>query len=814
MCGRGFLMMKSVTTLHVRSVAGFGRTFRDPTGSGWLIWNCLGAILILTDMVLTPFAVAWGSSYEGARRPFGALSAGYWSLACISDFITGYYVDDKFVSDLVKIACRYCRTWFFVDAALLAVDWVSLFSDETSGNSHVLKLGRIMKLAKLIRLARLVRVKEAVTDFFDRHVSEGVHRALTASWWIACLLWLTHLMACAWFVVGGIDSQDTEREWVRSESHRGTPMKQYVKAFQWAINSIIGGSMDIVAQTTSERIFTIFCLGVGLFATSFCVSSLSAMMIEVQALSAGQSKKLRELKLFLRQSGLTVRFENALKGKIYSCLHEHRPLGEKDVELLSLVPDTMKMQLRLQIFEPCILTQPLFRFLLRLVPSWGADFARTLEEHFVQAPDILFSVGQRAGGALHLMHGRVEYTLDDDGDDMLSRSVNPGMWFSLAALWIEWRHVGKANVSMDCRMLHVSAESLSMAVKLDPQVVKVVENYARVWYCRTMAHAQDLPTDSEVVRMQWSDVVLDMDPQLVRIVSHMALEHHGRAWTPWQSTFDKLQEDTLNDKVVALTNEVGDLEIWSEVMVFHLLQAQNDGTESAPCMLPVATFWPPETSTPSPTSAPYMLVELGAADAEDKISVSVRYPGGRRLRSEPADQAVERLLTSKFDWLDIAAVKDSMKISERVETSRKHGLISACKMVSVDMQLEAPPTLPSRPVRFDVAAGMLASGSLVGRDRVPARNSLPSLRSSFIKQVYGGSGNETDGDPLAPVRTVSLPVYFASKQAKYYSFFTAAQMKFFQTQAGERCIRRALQNFDVNNFSEVGPVLSGDWEHI
>lgn len=756
-------------TVYVRDGTQIWRSLvgsvRNPVWPGWMIWHSIGIILLLADMIGLPYIAAWDVPQTGAIELWVHLELGYWTADMVMNIFVGYYKDNIFVSSPVKIVYRYVTTWFWFDASLLAVDWISVSSHIFDGHS-VLKLGRLLKLGKLIRFVRFRRTAAHWFDFFDRRVPEHGRYVFASVWWITLTMWLTHLTACAWFGLGSSGAG----AWVRkmAKEDPGRRQGQYVMALHWAVATIGGGSVDIEASTGSESVFTCFCIGFGLFAASYVVSALSSMMTEVQSQSAEKSRKLRVLRRFLDQRDLLVPLRTAIKDKVGQRLQERQLLREKDVELLSLVPVTLQMQLRFAFFEPYVTTYPLFRCLVTMTPSWCQHLAHILEETWVQAPDTFFKVGERAAFTWHLMSGSLQYVLDDEDDP--ASPVNSGMWISISALWVHWRHVGRADVSADCRLLAVSAEGLSAAVAADALVSSVIHGFAVAWCRRFKRQEHPLPHDLSVAGTTFGDLVLDLDGTVARPISDVALgEFQKRTWQLPRATFDKLREDILNDKVTLVVNEAGAFEKWSEVVTFRVEEVGGD----------------------DPTAIPSVLMELGTIEDDGRLTVSVRFPGGTRQRSEAVDAAVERLFKWKLDWLESVAAMDSFTISEQGETSQvnRSGLLSIYKKIIVGVKLEAAPAPQASLLRFDKQRRSTNS-------RLSIVPHLLRKHSVYDPCSFLESSRGSEGHTQGQVRL--LPLYWRVDQGKYYAFLSVAEVEYFQSEVGEYILREALDVLGIS----------------
>mmetsp|Transcript_169491 Transcript_169491/g.538111 ORF Transcript_169491/g.538111 Transcript_169491/m.538111 type:complete len:248 (-) Transcript_169491:105-848(-) len=243
---------------------------RNPSSAGPISFKLAGAVLLLFDVTITPFTLAWNTDSTTAFSTGMAwTSIAFWTLDMASSFFLGFYKGGELVDDLALIRRRYLQTWFVPDLFLLSIDWwnsISLSSAASMRMLRMAKLGKIMRLVVLLRAMRYLRMLQEMADY---HLSNLARTLLSLSEVMMFALWLTHIMACAWFSVGQYSDSDTGLRWVLIFEDRDAGLfAQYVISFQWSMAMMTLGAIDVVCTNSSERAFNTLCLSLGLVANS------------------------------------------------------------------------------------------------------------------------------------------------------------------------------------------------------------------------------------------------------------------------------------------------------------------------------------------------------------------------------------------------------------------------------------------------------------------------------------------------------------------------------------------------------------------
>merc|ERR1711974_289270 len=72
-------------------------------------------LVIICDLTLTPFLLAWGVPFDGTILTFSQVSLTFWTLDMALSFTTGFYRDGELILSFKEIAKHYLKTTFAPD---------------------------------------------------------------------------------------------------------------------------------------------------------------------------------------------------------------------------------------------------------------------------------------------------------------------------------------------------------------------------------------------------------------------------------------------------------------------------------------------------------------------------------------------------------------------------------------------------------------------------------------------------------------------------------------------------------------------------
>lgn len=209
-------------------------------------WDLVQVAVLLLTAVVVPLRVGFTAMDENDPKfwfGFDAVSDAYFIVDIIINCRTAYVdSNQKIIADQKKVFKHYVKTWFFIDivaclpvnyvlyiAGSLDLPWIQTQDPARSNDAagadsiKVLKVLRLLRLSKMLRVLKLKTITERYRD------SPWYHNFLTSFKLlklIVLLLYLSHFLACFWYLIGNTDENPTRAKtrygWVSRNYNDGT----------------------------------------------------------------------------------------------------------------------------------------------------------------------------------------------------------------------------------------------------------------------------------------------------------------------------------------------------------------------------------------------------------------------------------------------------------------------------------------------------------------------------------------------------------------------------------------------------------------
>mmetsp|Transcript_6973 Transcript_6973/g.19731 ORF Transcript_6973/g.19731 Transcript_6973/m.19731 type:complete len:1033 (+) Transcript_6973:80-3178(+) len=615
----------------------------DPNSRFHMIFSMLSLLILVYDLTLLPYVLAWDVEFTGALYVSSWVTPIFWTCDIGINFLTGFYRGGELVKDLRMIRRSYFRTWFWPDACVVACDWISVIlaktADGLSSNSsrslkmlRFTKLGRALRIMGMMRMLRVVRILEELADLY---LTEGYRLGFRMFNLFTGILWVAHMLACIWYGVGkaaptdtGAHWVDTAYVWVDGAQVRYTDtgaLYQYMVAFHWAAAQIALGGIDVFPVNSWERWVYICAMMCGFLFGSTLVSTLSAAMMEYQMMQKETTMKLRLLRKYLRENNVEPQVAVPVQKQVEQRLNERDALSEGDVEALRLLSTALRSQLRFEIQRACLTRHPLFRLWTSLDIRWMQRTCMQAVSFVSLRPkDELFSPGSTATVAHALDSGELIYVQRPDSAPVESdtrKIVRSGQWLCEAALWVEWTRVGKAEAETNCALLEVAAEPLFNCFPMELTIRDIALEYCEQFHKRVLsAHPPQAPwpTDLEVPFTDYCDLVVSMNPQIQVMIGREALcalfEKGGKT----AKKLEKLAQEVEASKSIVVALDGGSIIRVASLVVLRVEDAFGR-----------------------------IFVQVGKWDGK-KIKGTCQLPGVKQERDELVSQTADRLFDTRL----------------------------------------------------------------------------------------------------------------------------------------------------------------------
>lgn len=478
-----------------------------PGGTWRTFWNVLVALCIFYDLLVIPLYV-----FDIPSNVFLAVAGWYiqlfWNADFVISFFTGFYDEGTLVLAPSRIACHYARTWMLFDISLISMDWSFVVMDTMDAAeaaslqwSRSLRMLRFLRLVRMLRWVKLRRVNEVFQEYFHSQAA-SLYYGLASS--IAHLMILNHLIACAWFGVSRLSTDNwvldsnIEEEWM---GH------QYLVCLNWAFAQLGVGSSSAKPTNSLEFAFCILITFRSLITSSTLISTVSNLMAGLSKIKEDENTEFRLLRCYLSHNDIQPELGQKVTQFLqhqYTLRQEARS-ADMDVPLLELLSHQLRGELqfarhrkslrKLAFVDDMIEGEDLqtLHVLHRLAMT-------ALSNASVASKDIIFFSGTRASHAYLKLSGDLIYFTENAEEE----SVDSSAWIAEICLWTPWVYLGDLMAEDVTRLAILDADQFCEIMAQSWLTQRAAAKHARQ-YLETLRLKQD--------QTEWTDLFPRDDPQ-------------------------------------------------------------------------------------------------------------------------------------------------------------------------------------------------------------------------------------------------------------------------------------------------------------
>lgn len=565
-----------------------------PNSNTRTVLDLFGIFVLAYDMMATPLTLAWDLEVSGSLLVMSWVTTIWWTLDIAFNFRTGFFADGLLEMGSKMVARRYMRTTFPVDIAVTFLDWlgvVTVFIYQSASQNDMTTLittfPRIIKVTKLLRLMsflRIARFIEPLERLGDQYFSQVLHHIINMVALLLLILWLNHILACAWYTLATSGATDTGYVWTNRQimSDGPTygeclPMFQYFTAMHWSLTQMTPGSMSVTPLNSLERLFNVVCLLLGLAFFGSVISSMTATLTQLKLLRQEREKTITALDKFLRRKAVGREIAVSVRKQVTQRMSVKKPPEMNDVKAITMLSSSLKAELIFELSKPFLRHHQLFRLVeqtssivLKSVCDNGVEFKSLL------AQDVLFKQDDPSESAYFIMSGAMEYkqrlvgaTGSQDSDLDNTFEVSEEHWLCWVTVWSIWKHVGTAEVhrATAAEVLILRPDALFKAISRNCDLRDIFEEYSLAFHKRLIsAKPPDAayPDDLQVPFTDYGEIILAMGPREQKLIGTMALERiEAKSWG-WQGisvqAIKDLQKEVFSGICVLVENAEGGAE--------------------------------------------------------------------------------------------------------------------------------------------------------------------------------------------------------------------------------------------------------------
>lgn len=486
------------------------RLMWSPNRVNRMMWDLLGAFLVAYEAIVVPLLFI---NFKGndATLVLGWVTRIFWTLDLPISLFTRYTLPDgRMQNDPIPVFKNYLSTWFVLDATMVSLDWAEKLagSDEigTARIGRTLKVVRMMKLVRLARLFREKKLPDNVRNNIDRVIRvEGFFILMNIIKIVVFIVWINHFCACLWY--GIVQNELEYREGVvvvedPVEFTREPNMYTYLTMFHRSMINFAGDT-DLYSNSNVERLYAAITLLFAFLASSAVVSSITTSMTRLSIATAHDANKISSLKRYLSDNCISARVALRIQRNAVHALEERRRYTpEKDIELLPLVSEPLRVELRFEIYMPVLKAHKFWEKYCDLAPNLLRQVChQAIERMQLSKGDVLFSAGEvpKVPQMYFLHAGKLRY----DRTAEQSHTVQKGEWACEAVLWTQWMHYGMMRTKTECTLVVLKADEFAEICKQYMSQIQYARDYAK-------AFVQHLNSSDEMTLTDLEDPEMDV----------------------------------------------------------------------------------------------------------------------------------------------------------------------------------------------------------------------------------------------------------------------------------------------------------------
>ena len=281
----------------------------------------------------------------------------FYIIDLILGFFTAYYdIEEKFIRKLSYISVNYLSGWFIIDL-LSAIPFTTVFSFTIRKNEYIGTYSGQFQIIELMESFRLVKIYKACLYNECSHmlkkkikIYEKLKKTIEMSIFITIVILHIHFLSCVNIFLSNLEYPN----WITVQKLENSSKKDiYITSFYYVFATITTvGYGDIVSINSYERFYNLILLVVGIGIYSYCVSSLSNYVQQVDKKTLDYQEKSDTLEQIRLNH---EKMPNELYEKIARFLKyqlENESIDQH--EIIDNLPIGLRTTLIMQMYRPII----------------------------------------------------------------------------------------------------------------------------------------------------------------------------------------------------------------------------------------------------------------------------------------------------------------------------------------------------------------------------------------------------------------------------------------------------------------------------
>jgi len=445
----------------------------EPQSPIRICWASVGVFLMLYDLIILPMQ-AFQLPESTSLLVMNWFQQLFWTFDIVFSFFTAIYVNTELVRDLGPIAKAYAKSWLAFDLGVLLPLWVEKLVG--SGVSS-LSAFRYVRMLRFLRLARLAKFERMLSDALAAINSPVFLLVLGMVKLMFCLVCVSHVNACIWFLMG----EQEPGGWTAIVRDR-TIFYKYVMSMHWALTQYQGTSEIVPGISVGERVYAVTTVLFSLLILSSFVSSLTNMMMQLQALHDERTFQQRAVRSYLSSKHISTKL--SIRVKKYIEWKQTVQGVHSNTEVFNFLPLEMVMDLNLEVHSPCLSNHEFMNALLIVYPRLSRRLLHQSLKVLSLAPGELVFSGQETCFYMYFVQsGELNYVniirKQSEVEILGEYVIHPTLFLSEPSLWMHWQHKGDLTVSCFAGLLTIAANEFGIVISSHPPAHASCVLYAR-----------------------------------------------------------------------------------------------------------------------------------------------------------------------------------------------------------------------------------------------------------------------------------------------------------------------------------------------
>jgi len=335
----------------------------------------------------------------------------------------------------------------------------------TAGIARSAKALRLSRCARLLRLLRLGRTPK-LASHLRKNLSQLSVTTAKITGWVIGILFLNHVVACFWFWLGDSSNagwvSEAKRFYELSAGTQPDMAYLYLTSLHWACTQFTPASMEVVPQTSFERLTAIVVVFSSLVLCSSFLTSITATVTAIRRRQGDYIVAHGQLVQYLQENEVPMDLGCSILDLVAAQKarrEQVKRIHEPEVTLLTTVPKSLQQALKLHVYKPTFDKHLILKFIGHTIGSSSAlkiCCEAMSQASFVSGED-LFTFGADGKAMYYMLDGEMLYYEGAMPSLQETAVLARNDFFCDPVLWMKWEHKGRATARILCEMMLIDA---------------------------------------------------------------------------------------------------------------------------------------------------------------------------------------------------------------------------------------------------------------------------------------------------------------------------------------------------------------------